>query len=463
MGIGTITSSAGVNAVDMTGVLAGETVIATAASMYQSLVLCADGTLVTWGATGSGTTSLPILVNTTGVLAGKLPVAITAGESHFLVLCADGTLASWGSNTYGQLGNNSTVASVLPVAVDRSGVLSGKKVAVIAAGGNHSLVLCTDGTLAAWGNNNFGILGDGTTSRRLVPVLVNTSGVLAGMSVIGIAGGSDHSLALCANGRVAAWGRNQLGQLGDTTTTNSYVPVWVNNTGVLAGKTVTAVDAGQYHNLALCSDGSLATWGDNGGGQLGNNTTTQSAVPVAVVQTGVLLGKTVTDVASGLRHNLVLCADGTLASWGQNTFAQLGNSTTTQSNVPTLVDTAALRTGERFAAGNSGPVAFHNLARVASPPPPAATTLAASAITNTGAVLNGRINANGTSTAVTFQYGLTLAYGNSVSGSPATVTGTATTAANATLGSLSPDTIYHRRVRNYTTFVFWELWVTAHD
>lgn len=446
LGIGTITTNHPVPiAVDASGVLAGKTVIATASSQSGSLALCADGTLATWGGTSGGTSSIPILVNSTGVLAGKLPIAITAGEGHFLVLCADGTLAAWGSNTHGQLGNDSTTASSLPVAVNIN-ILGGKKVVAIAAGGNHNLVLCADGTLAAWGNNNYGKLGDGTTTRRLSPVFVNASGVLAGNLVTSVAAGSEHSLALCSNGTIAAWGRNHAGQLGDSSTTTSNVPVLVDATGVLSGKTVIAVDAGQNHNLALCGDGSIAAWGENNGGQLGNDSTTQSSVPVAVNRTGVLLGKTVTSVVSGLRHNLALCADGTLAAWGQNSFSQLGNSSTTQSNVPVLVDATALGTGERFAAVDSGALAFHNFARVASPPPPAATTIAASAITDTGAVLNGRINANGTSTAVSFQYGLTLAYGNTVTASPATVTGTTLTAASATLGSLSPDTTYHYRI-----------------
>ena len=141
----------------------------------------------------------------------------------------------------------------MPVAVNTaSGVsaLFGKTVVAIAAGYYHSLALCSDGTVAAWGHNGFGRLGDNTTTQRNVPVAVNTaSGVSAlfGKTVVAIAAGYHHSLALCSDGTVAAWGYNTSGQLGDNTTTQRNVPVAVNrDSGVSAlfGKTVVAVSAG---------------------------------------------------------------------------------------------------------------------------------------------------------------------------------------------------------------------------
>ena len=156
------------------------------------------------------------------------------------------------------------------MAVSSTGVLSGKTVISIAAGGNHSLALCSDGTVAAWGLNASGQLGNTSTNNSLVPVNVTSSGVLAGKTVVSISGGSSYSLALCSDGTLAAWGANNIGQLGINSTANSSVPVAVTTTGVLSGKTISAITAGNHHSMALCSDGTMAAWGDNASGQLGN-------------------------------------------------------------------------------------------------------------------------------------------------------------------------------------------------
>lgn len=107
-------------------------------------------------------------------------VAIAAGADHSFALCSDGTLASWGSGEFGQLGNGGVNDSTLPVAVDRSGILSGKAITGIHSGGLHHFAWCSDGTLAAWGFNAYGQLGDGSTTDRFVPVDVTRSGALAG-------------------------------------------------------------------------------------------------------------------------------------------------------------------------------------------------------------------------------------------------------------------------------------------
>jgi len=429
--------------VDTTGVLAGKTVIAVANAQANSVALCADGTLATWGSVSP----VPVLVNSSAVLDGKTPVAVAAGFSHFLVLCSDGTLAAWGSNSLGQLGNGSTTDSLVPVAVDQTGVLANRTPVAITAGKWRNFVLCSDGSLVAWGNNNFGSLGDGTNTPRPTPVLLNDSGALAGRKVSAIAAGDLHTLALCDDGALVAWGRNQVGQVGDPAFSEFRDPVLVNKTGALAGKSVVAIDVGQDHNLALCADGTLAAWGDNSGGQLGNNSTTNSSVPVSVVQSGVLNGKTVAAIVSGLRHNLALCSDGTLASWGSNAFGMIGDNSTSQRNVPVLVNSDMLRTEERFTAAFTESESFHSFAVAASLPPPTATTLAASDIQPESAILNATVNAAGATTSATFEYGLTNAYGSTAPATPRFLTGSATTAVSAAISGLSPGVTYHFRIR----------------
>jgi len=247
------------------------------------------------------------------------------GTGNDLVLqWANTRLLAWGDNSAGQLGNGNMLNALIPVPPVMTDMLADQTITSVATGGNHSLALCADGTLAAWGYNGVGQLGDNSTTTRMVPTRVNTTGTLAGKTVIAIATGGSHSLALCSDGTLAAWGINDSGQLGTNTTTNSPVPVLVDRTGVLDGKTVIAIAAGSSHSLALCSDGTLASWGYNSNGQLGNNTTTNSPVPVWVNQTGVLAGKTVIAVDGGGSHSIALCSDGTLAAWGNHDAGQLG-------------------------------------------------------------------------------------------------------------------------------------------
>jgi len=444
--------------VDMSGVLAGKTVVRTAAGLY-SVALCSDGSLAAWGYNynhelgneSSANSSVPLRVNLSGSLARKTVVDIAVGLSHTLALCADGSVIAWGSNSSGQLGcgaaGGTTTTWSLPVLVDMTGVLAGKTVVAVAAGSYHNLALCADGTLTTWGSNGYGQLGNNSTTSTSTPVLVNRAGVLAGKTITAIAAGGNHSLALCSDGTLATWGYNNSGQLGNNSTSNSSAPVLVVISGELAGKTLTGIAAGNSHSLALCTDGSMAAWGYNASGQLGNGITgTNSYVPVLVNQTGVLAGKSVNAIGAGYEHNLAQCNDGSLVSWGTNGLGTLGNNSTSSSSVPVAVTTTMLRTGERLLRAGSGNNSWHNLAVVAMHPLPAATTVAATAVTDTGATLNASVNAQGTTTTVSFEYGPTNSYGSTVAATPTTATGTTATAARATLGGLPSGSTWHYRV-----------------
>jgi alpha-tubulin suppressor-like RCC1 family protein len=123
---------------------------------------------------------------------------------------------AWGDNLSGQLGNGNNNSSNIPVAV--SGLTSG--VSAIAAGGDHSIALKSDGTVWAWGDNQLGQLGNGNNIASNTPVQV--SGLT---DVTAIAAGDNHSLALKDDGTVWAWGDNQFGQLGDGTNSTRNIPV----------------------------------------------------------------------------------------------------------------------------------------------------------------------------------------------------------------------------------------------
>jgi hypothetical protein len=187
----------------------------------------------------------------------------------------------------------------------------------LAAGDYHGLAIKTDGGLWAWGSNNAGQLGDGTTSDRWTPVQV-----LAGVAAVSARW--LHTLALKTNGNLWAWGYNRYGQLGDGTTTDRSTPVQI-LTGVAA---VAATSS--YHTLAIKTDGSLWAWGLNDHGQLGDGTSSNRSTPVQVL-TGV------TAVSGGADHSLALKTDGSLWAWGGNDRGQLGDGTTTERLSPVPV------------------------------------------------------------------------------------------------------------------------------
>ena len=145
------------------------------------------------------------------------------------------------------------------------------------------------------GSNGVGQLGNGSTGDSYLPVAVNTSGVLAGKTLIQLSSGGASSCALDSSGAVYCWGYNNDGQLGDGNFTNASNPVAVG--GVLAGQTVTQISVGQEDACAADSAGAVYCWGDNSDGQLGDGSEgpiAGSDVPVAVDTSGVLAGKTVT-------------------------------------------------------------------------------------------------------------------------------------------------------------------------
>jgi alpha-tubulin suppressor-like RCC1 family protein len=278
---------------------------------------------------------------------------------------------AWGANGSGQLGTGTTVSSDQAAAV---GELS--EVTAVSGGGAHSLALLANGTVVAWGSNTHGELGNGTTTNSDVPVAVSgLSGVTA------IAAGGSHSLALLSNGTVMAWGYNANGQLGNGTIVGSDVPVAVSG---LSG--VTAISAGAAHSLALLSNGTMMAWGANLGGQLGNGTTNNGEVtPVAV--TGL---SGVTAISAGANHSLALISGGTVMSWGANSQGQLGNGTTTNSDVPVAVSgltgvtaisggdlhtLALLSSGSMMAWGSNGRGQLGNNSTTSSSVPVAVTGL----------------------------------------------------------------------------------------
>jgi alpha-tubulin suppressor-like RCC1 family protein len=293
-------------------------VIAIAGGGDHTIALKNDGTVWTWGKNsdgqlGNGTnityTYVPVQVSgLTGV------VGIATGKNHSFALKNDGTVWAWGNNDNGQLGNGNNTDSNVPVQV--SGLTD---VIAISAGENYSIALKNDGTVWGWGSNSNGQLSNLSSSNLPAQITSITN-------VVAISGGLMHVLALKSDGTVWAWGDNISGQIGNGGISNSYVyPEQVSNiTGVVS------IASGMFHSLALKNDGTVWAWGNNVNGQLGNGTNVQdSNIPVQVSgMTGVSF------ISAGMHHNLALKNDGTLWAWGYNGWGQLGDNSNTNSNIP---------------------------------------------------------------------------------------------------------------------------------
>jgi alpha-tubulin suppressor-like RCC1 family protein len=347
LGDGTASDSAVPVPVDTSGVLAGKTLTQITVGVNHTCALDSTGAAYCWGDNEFGElgtnipvqSTVPVAVDTSGVLAGKALTQITAGEQETCAVDASGAAYCWGLNSYGQLGDGSVAYdSFVPVAVDTSGVLGDKTLTQVTAGWTDACALDTTGAAYCWGLNTFGQLGDGSTAESNVPVAVDTSGVLAGNALTQISAGTQSTCALDSIGTAYCWGDNEFGELGDGTTTSSSVPITVNTGGVLAGKALTQITAanGGSYTCSLDAAGAAYCWGYNGLGQLGDGTTADSFVPVAVDTSDVLAGKTLTQIAAGGGHTCALDTAAAAYCWGWNPFGELGGDSTTSSDVPVL-------------------------------------------------------------------------------------------------------------------------------
>lgn len=182
------------------------------------------------------------------------------------------------------------------------------------------------GAIACWGNNNQGQLGDGTFTTSATPVFVTVNAALAGKKVLGITAGDFHTCAVASDGTAACWGSNERGELGNNSTANSNIPVSVSATGALTGKRIAQISGGQHFTCATTTDGIATCWGWNARGQLGNPAAgLGSLTAFAVDASGVLAGKLIERVSAGHWHACAMATDGTAACWGYTDMGQLGD------------------------------------------------------------------------------------------------------------------------------------------
>lgn len=263
-----------------------------------------------------------------GSRAQAVEQQIASGYNFTVTLAPDGTVWAWGDNVYGQLGNGNNTDSSVPIQVSNL-----SNIVAIAAGFYHAMALRADGTVWAWGYNGYGQLGQGgsDSANRNLPVQV---GALSGVGSIACGGYTSYAITR-PNSALYAWGYNASGQVGNGATlpgANVFSPVSVLST-------VRKVTGGGLHALAIRLDGTLYGWGDNGYGQVGDNTSTNRSSPVAV--TGVT--DKYIDIAAGCWHSIALRTNGSVYTWGNDSKGQLGNGATGSVSQPTANGNAAWR------------------------------------------------------------------------------------------------------------------------
>ena len=313
------------------------------------------GNLYTWGYNyngrlGNGTTtnsSMPICISDIegSPLKEKNVVDVYEKDLTVIVKDSNGKLYSWGENYSGQLGNGTTENSSMPVCISdiEGSPLNGKDIVDVYADYSTMIVKDSDGKLYSWGYNGYGQLGDGKTTDSSMPICISNieNSPLKGKNIVDVHNYGSTIIAKDSNGKLYTWGYNTSGQLGNGTTTNSSMPICINDieNSPLKGKNIVDVHNSSSTIIAKDSSGKLYTWGWNNFGQLGNETTENSSMPICIsdIENSPLNGNEVVEIYDYYGYIMVKDDNGKLYSWGWNNYGQLGNGTTANSSMPVCI------------------------------------------------------------------------------------------------------------------------------
>jgi len=321
------------------------------ANYQSSYAIKTNGTLWGWGANPAYYGSLPLFLPVpTQLGTANNWKKISTNFQHQLAIKTDGTLWSWGpnnssGNNYGQLGNGTTSPSNIPTQVGTA-----TDWALASAGTSYSLALKTDGTLWAWGRETYGALGlpSASPGTYYTPVKIGTA-----TDWVAISAGEGHSHAIKSDGSLWSWGLNDNGQLGDGTLVNKNSPVRIGTDN--DWKLVTGSGRSTF---AIKNNGDLYAWGDNLGGTLGDGSNTDRITPVHINP-----GTIWKDVSGEYGFTVGLKQDNILVATGYNdvSFPYLGNGTSINSNVFVNVTTSCPPIASPIIANDDSTTALNGL------------------------------------------------------------------------------------------------------
>jgi alpha-tubulin suppressor-like RCC1 family protein len=365
--------------------LAGKSIAQVAAGLSHSLLLADDGVVFSFGSNGNGQTGLNSTIGNTLVatpidttnLAGKTITQVAAGWDHNLLLAHDGTVFSFGDNAFGRTGLNTTVGDTLIPTPIIATNLGGKTIKQVAAGNTHSLLLADDGVVFSFGSNSLGRTGINSVAGNTTIATPINAANLGGKTITQIAAGNQHSLLLADDGTVFSFGFNGNGETGMNTDVGSTLVATEIDSTLLGGKTIAQIAAGNLHSLLLADDGTVFSFGFNGQSQTGLNSDVGNTLLATPIDATNLAGKTIVQVAGGGNHSLLLADDGTIFSFGLNSNGQTGlNTTIGKALIATPIDVTNL-TGPHSRPIGIAAGFYHSLVIAVPEPASAATGLIA--------------------------------------------------------------------------------------
>ena len=300
-------------------------------NVSNNLILLEDGSIYNIDSNELINYNPPVLI-----LKGKNIEKISAGNWHTVALDENGKVYTWGYNGGGQLGDGTTTSSDIPICISdiSTSPLNKVKIKEISAGGEHTVAIDEEGKVYAWGSNGYGQLGDGTNDYSNIPICISDIWTNL-INIQKISAGGEHTVALDKDGKVYVWGSNWTGQLGDGTTKEySDIPICISDVSTNLVN-IKEISAGGSHTVALDENGKVYAWGSNGYGQLGNVTTTSSRpICISDILTNLV---NIKEISAGGSHTVALDENGKVYVWGNNYFGQLGDGTTTSSDIPICI------------------------------------------------------------------------------------------------------------------------------
>ena len=375
LGVGSTTDQNTPTVVDLG---TGKTATAISSGRFHNCAILNDKTVKCWGYNSLGQVgdrsntarNAPVAVP---LGSGRTATAIHAKGNHTCAILDDGSLLCWGYNNRGQLGDGTTTRRNTPVAVDLG---EGRTATAVAGGGSHTCAILDDESLKCWGYNNHGQTALPTSHRGDQPGEMGENLLFVDLDIekeeeevgpeVTLAVGGYHACAIDENGGLKCWGFNTSGQLGVASGGDRCVSVGANadcsrnpvEVDLGSGRTAHDIRLGELHTCAILDDDSVACWGNNGSGRLGDGSNLlTSNEPKAVV-----LGnsRTATTLGAGKEHTCAILDDGSVKCWGHNVFGQVGDGSTTYRNSPVAVTFADNKTAKAIDLGQHHSCALLN-------------------------------------------------------------------------------------------------------
>jgi len=284
-----------------------------------------------------------------------IDIQLSLGQKHTCFV-HQSQAGCFGEGESGKLGNGQLIDQASTVFIDQSGVLNGLTIKKIAAGSRHTCLIASDNHGYCFGRGQSGELGNGTNLDSSVPVAVDRSGVLSGLTLKSISvssstsGALSHSCAIASDDRLYCWGAGLSGQLGNGANVNSNTPVQVN----LPGLTVKKVDLGSEFSCLVASNDRAYCFGFGGQGQLGLGDFASRNIPTAVVTSGPLSGVSVSAISTGHQHTCVLGFNNRAYCFGNGVNGELGLGITTVENTPMQLPLTGVLTNKTILSLSAG-------------------------------------------------------------------------------------------------------------